>query len=106
MPLSRKGCPNEKRSVPLMLSMPMVEMIRPRITESRAFIWFLAAMLVMQLRPSRPRAKYSALWKVSATPASNGAATSMTTAEKMVPNDEAVTAKPRAIPAWPFCAIG
>ena len=89
-----------------MASMPTVETIMPMIAERMAFIWFLAPRLVMQLRPIKDRAKYSALWNFKAMTASRGAQRSMAKAEKMLPKEEAVTANPNAMPACPFMAMG
>ena len=105
MPSESSGTPKVKRSTPELTSVPMMPSRRPSTTMAIALMSEPCASTVAATRPSTISEKYSAGPNLSATSASGGAATAMTSVATQPAKNEPTAAVASAGPARPWRAI-
>jgi hypothetical protein len=104
-PPASSALPKVKRGNAAGLSSPTAETMRPMRSDTNPFRGLPTAMNTAHVSPSSTSQKYSKVPNLSATSASDGAATISTTVPKSPPITENTRPAPRAISPWPFFVI-
>ena len=105
MPSESSGTSKVKRSTPELTSVPISPRSRPSTTMAIALVSEPCASTVAATRPRTISEKYSAGPNLSATSASGGAATAMTSVATQPAKNEPTAAVASAGPARPWRAI-
>ena len=104
-PPASSALPKVKRGYAAGLSRPTADTRSPMRSETKPFSGSPTAMKTAQVRPRSTSQKYSNVPNLSATSASEGAATMSTAVPKSPPITEKTSPAPSAASPWPFFVI-